>query len=223
MRSRGICASGYSYLSASSVSRAPCCSPRRRSGTRLPPPTRRRRPRSSCSSSFLDRDRALDARIDTGHAGGARGVHRAGRPDGVAAAPRGTDLRRRQARARGGRAPARGLPDMAGHRQAPARHAPREPRATRRPATGLLDDFTAANAEYQRRLEVNRDKEDGAAALVAVWMTLLVSGLFAIVGGLMAVRMRRRERRRARRAHRAPARPRTRSAPPRSASPRRCR
>jgi diguanylate cyclase (GGDEF)-like protein len=58
----------------------------------------------------------------------------------------------------------------------------------------LLDAFGTANAEYQRRLEVNRDDEDAAAALVAVWMTLLVSGLFAIVGGLLAVRTRRRDR-----------------------------
>src|SRR5205085_7447612 len=58
----------------------------------------------------------------------------------------------------------------------------------------LLDAFGAANADYQRRLEVNRDEEDGAAALVAVWMMLLVSGLFAIVGGVLAVRARRRDR-----------------------------
>ncbi|MDP9294395.1 MAG: CHASE3 domain-containing protein, partial [Actinomycetota bacterium] len=54
----------------------------------------------------------------------------------------------------------------------------------------LIDEFTAANRSYQARLAVLRDVEEAAAALVAVWLTLAVSGLFTVVGGLLLVRSR---------------------------------
>jgi diguanylate cyclase (GGDEF)-like protein len=59
----------------------------------------------------------------------------------------------------------------------------------------LIDDFTVANRDYQARLAALRDVEESAAALVAVWLTLLVSGLFTAVGGVLLVRSRRRDRR----------------------------
>jgi diguanylate cyclase (GGDEF)-like protein len=145
-------------------------------------------------SSFLDRDRALDARIDTGQQEALE--------EYIEQGPRMESLLRRAARISSDdkhellavgrqRAAYREWQGIAKRQLATHRASPGDEEARDR----LLDDFTVANAEYQQRLEVNRDKEDGAAALVAVWMTLLVSGLFAVVGALIAVRMRRRTRR----------------------------
>jgi CHASE3 domain sensor protein len=57
-----------------------------------------------------------------------------------------------------------------------------------------IDDFTIANRDYQERLDQLREVEESAAALVAVWLTLAVSGLFTAVGGVLLFRMRRRDR-----------------------------
>jgi hypothetical protein len=48
------------------VLRAPCCSPRRRSGGRLPTTYAEARTAQQILASFLERERALDGRLDTG-------------------------------------------------------------------------------------------------------------------------------------------------------------
>ena len=145
-------------------------------------------------ASFLERERALDGRLDTGAQDSLE--------DYVEQGTRMEMLLRRATSISSDDPPE--LAALARQRAAYREWqgiAKREV-ATNRVAKGdeeardrLLDAFTVANAGYQRRLEVNRDKEDGAAALVAVWMTLLVSALFAVVGGLLALRTRRREQR----------------------------
>jgi diguanylate cyclase (GGDEF)-like protein len=144
-------------------------------------------------SSFLNRDRALDGTLDTGSQGALEDYVREG-------ARMESLLRRAEEISSDDK------PELAaiGRQRAAYREwqglAKRE-LATRRVAgvdeqrrERLLGAFSAANADYQKRLEVNRDEEESAAALVAVWLTLLVSGLFSIVGGLLAVRTRRRDR-----------------------------
>src|SRR3954468_5414259 len=144
-------------------------------------------------SSFLNRDRALDGTLDTGSQGALEDYVREGarmesllrraeeissddKPE-LAAIGRQRDAYREW----------QGLAkrELATRRVAGVAERRRERR---------LGAFSAANANYQKRLEVNRDEEESAAALVAVWLTLLVSGLFSIVGGLLAVRTRRRDR-----------------------------
>src|SRR3954452_14706265 len=144
-------------------------------------------------ASFLNRDRALDSRLDTGAQDALE--------DYVEEGTRMESLLNRA-----DEVSSDDPPELATIERQRAAYREWQGLAKRELATGsvpkgdetqrdrLLDAFGAANADYQRRLELNRDDEDGAAALVAVWMTLIVSGLFAIVGGLLAVRTRRRDR-----------------------------
>jgi diguanylate cyclase (GGDEF)-like protein len=143
-------------------------------------------------SSFLERDRALDSYLDTGAQDALEDyVEESTRMSSLLRTARevSSDDKPELATIARQRAAYDGWQALAA-RELRTRKVPAGDEAER---DRLIDAFRVANADYQRRLEVNRDAEDGAAALVAVWMTLLVSGLFAVVGGILAVRTRRRD------------------------------
>jgi diguanylate cyclase (GGDEF)-like protein len=145
-------------------------------------------------ATFLERERALDGRLDTGAQDSLEDYVEQGTRMEVLlrrASIISSDDKPELAAVARQRAAYREWQGIAAREIATKRVAKGDEEARDR----VLDAFTVANAEYQRRLEVNRDKEDGAAALVAVWMTLLVSALFAVVGVLLAVRTRRIQQR----------------------------
>ena len=156
---------------------------------RLPRPYEEAKTAQQILASFLERERALDGRLDTGAQDslevyveqGARMEMLLRRATHISSddPPELAAIARQRAAYREWQGIAKR--EVTANRVAKGDEEARD---------RLLDAFTVANAEYQRRLEVNRDKEDGAAALVAVWMTLLVSALFAVVGGLLALRTR---------------------------------
>ncbi|MFL5844642.1 MAG: diguanylate cyclase [Solirubrobacteraceae bacterium] len=63
--------------------------------------------------------------------------------------------------------------------------------------TGPLEDFLRANDRLASRLNVNRDEETSAAALVPVKIVILLSALFLLAGGLFVRRDTQRRRQRA--------------------------
>jgi diguanylate cyclase (GGDEF)-like protein len=58
-------------------------------------------------------------------------------------------------------------------------------------ADALITSFLAANSAYRARLDANRRREEGAAALVPVWLICGLGALFAAAGGLYVRRLRR--------------------------------
>ena len=223
MRSRGLCASGYSFLfCVLCVAAAVLFSSETQRNTSTTTYAEAKTAQQLLSS-FLNRERALDGTLDTGSQSALEDYVARGRPDGVAAAPRGrTSLPTTSPSSRRSRASA---PPTASGRAWPSASSP--------PAACAAGRRAAPRAPARRLLRRQHRLPEAARG-----QPRRGGGRRRPRGGLADAARQRpvRDRRRAagrahapsrapaaRRAHRRRARPRTRSAPPRCASPRRCR
>ena len=147
-----------------------------------------------------------------------------GRRTGVAAAPRGGHLVRRPPELATIARQRAALPRVAAAREARAGRRPRARPARRRAARDhLIDTFPPPTTTTSAAGGQPRRGESAAAALVAVWLTLLVSGLFSHRRGPAGHPHAPPRAPPGADERAAPATPRTRSAPRRCASARRCR